>query len=143
MWVSVALIPTQRSDAYDYDFWVNEKRLTKLNGEVVVEGRKVRASTVRIHAWSAIAEGTFPRKLTSKKASSVIMDTTASNGKHMIIVQRQPARATTCLIAGPAARRLQSRCSAPGAACPPASPSASIYISAVSMLLRRMRHTHL
>lgn len=34
MWVSVALIPTQRSDAYDYDFWVNEKRLTKLNGDV-------------------------------------------------------------------------------------------------------------
>ena len=34
MWVSVALIPTQRSDAYDYDFWVNEKRLTKLNGGV-------------------------------------------------------------------------------------------------------------
>ena len=34
MWVSVALIPTQRSDAYYYDFWVNEKRLTKLNGDV-------------------------------------------------------------------------------------------------------------
>ena len=34
MWVSVARIPTQRSDAYDYDFWVNEKRLTKLNGDV-------------------------------------------------------------------------------------------------------------